>query len=232
MSENKRPKYILVATPVDATKVSGLFTTGPGSARQILENPKTFRHNGFDLDTRSRANIVDGECLETSLGDRKRLRLYEDGTFIVQGAADYSFLGWGPYEPEFNLKPRLNSIAIIEFTSLFIYTYKEVLKKLEPNSSKIKLHMEFRNGAVGNQRLYMSPYAVGSIEWMFNEDSHKLVDKPKAEIFVSCDSIMQDVDHVAYQLVEKLYLLFGMFTNMIPYTANERINVAALIGSK
>src|SRR5688572_31620822 len=51
-------------------------------------------------------------------------QLYEDGTLLVRVAADSTFLGWGQDEKEFNTRPRLNPMALIELTTSFVHLYR------------------------------------------------------------------------------------------------------------
>ena len=67
---------------------------GSRSTSSCIENPPFTRHNGFNLVTYERGRIDKGEKL-TIGGNRKRLDLYPDGTFIA-----YATFKWGLFSPQ------------------------------------------------------------------------------------------------------------------------------------
>src|SRR6266849_503363 len=88
----------------------------PGELKKIIENPGQFRPSGWDLITRDRARIVKGQYFEVSSAERKRIRVYQDGSVIVRVYGDEDFLSWGQNKNNFQQSPRVNTIALIEFT--------------------------------------------------------------------------------------------------------------------
>src|SRR2546425_9877749 len=95
------PVYLISATPLEPSMLKNFFDSTRGSLMDALSNPPGFRYAGWDLQTLDRARIVDGEYLEVSNGDRKRIQLYEDGTLLAKASAGPDFLAWGRDSPDF-----------------------------------------------------------------------------------------------------------------------------------
>jgi len=153
MTEN--PTFIYAMTPRGDSSFKNFFETGP--VMELLENPGELRYAGWDLKTRDRARIVKGEYLEVKSGERKLIRLYEDGSLIVRAGAGADFLGWGRGDAEFGQKPRLNPVAVIEFTYNFANLCGRLVKLLEPIPKAVVLRIDIRNAFLQNSRLYMIP---------------------------------------------------------------------------
>lgn len=214
--------YILTAVPEQPNQVKNLFHLGPepNFVSEVLEKPGSFRHAGWDLQTLDQARIKNGEYLELRNGPRKTLRLYEDGTFLVQGQINTDFLGWAA--EEFERNPRVHSLAIIEFTTAFVHLYRRILPFLEHEPREIRFHIEIVNGKIGDQFLYLMPFPVNSLRWMIGDDRYSLTNEnPKRDEIIRIEDLRDDPDHVAFQLTERLFLFFGVAGNQIPYTVEK-----------
>lgn len=223
--------YILSATPDQPNRVKNIFHLGPSPrfVSGILEEPGAFRNAGWDMQTLDRARIRNGEFLELRNGPRKTLRLYEDGTFILRGEINGNFLGWSQ-EGEFERNPRLHTLAVIEFTTAFVYLYSQILPFLELEPQHVWFHLEIANGKIGDRFLYLIPYPVDSTHWVFNDDSSRLCsENPKDDVKIDTGDLQSDPDRVAFQLAERLFLFFSVGGNQIPYTTEQdgiqRINI-------
>src|SRR5688572_10585314 len=112
---SKVPLFVYVARPTTKVHLRGLFERG--SLKDLLEKPGSLRYAGWNLETQEQARIVKGEYLEVAVGDWKTLQLYEDGMLLAKVKADADFLAWGSRSDEgFEKRPRLNPLALIEFT--------------------------------------------------------------------------------------------------------------------
>ena len=217
------PSIIYSAVPEGSTKVRHFLEAGP--VWDLVQEPGELRYAGWSLRTLDRVRIVRGEYLEVSNGDRKVLNLYEDGTFIAKAAADDSFLGWGTRgETEFAESPRLNPLAVIEFTYSFVELYARLLPEMDPRPRAVQLRLQIENawfGESGSSKLYLTPYGVDTYSWHFNDERHVAPDADMIrEVDVSADALA-DVGAVAYRLVEKLYAWFGFSSDKIPYAARR-----------
>jgi len=231
------PRYILAMTPEQPNRVKGLFHEGPGTVAEVLEQPGSFRYAGWDLQTLDQAHIENGEYLELNNGARKRLRLYEDGTLIVRGSVDEDFLGWAPMDHDFQNHPRVHSLAITEFTAAFVYLYKRILAFLEPDTKQINFHIEIADGKVGDRMLYITPYAVDTRGWYVSEGKYPL--KKESIVYdgvFSTQDLREDPDRIAFLLIERLFLFFGVPSNKVPYTTevegNRKVSIAQIASTQ
>lgn len=225
--------FIIAITPTERTQLNGLFQFGEGSVSSVLEKPGSFRYAGWDLQTLDHTRIVNGEFVEVGAGARKVLRLYEDGTLIVRGIIDENFLGWGTREETFAANPRVHALAVIEFTTAAVHLYKQILPFLNPQPIQLSYHLEITNGKIDGRFLYIVPHRVNTIGWAFGETKFSLEkENPQYNGIISAEEVKQETDKAAYELVHRLFLLFGVPTGQVPYTIDEggtrRVNVAEI----
>lgn len=218
----KPPFYILAATPVETSKLKRFFESGEDSVISLLQSPGEIRYAGWNLQTFDTPRIIKGEYLEVRNGDRKLIKLYEDGTLILRALADNNFLGWGQDRDSFIKSPRLNPIAVVELTYSFVDFYKNIASRflIKPNS--IKFRVDLKNTFIDGAKLYLTPYGLGTYAWHFNDDKHPAPsNEMEREVEVSLDSLSESPSHVAYELVQKVYLWFGLEPKEIPYVAED-----------
>jgi hypothetical protein len=214
------PHFVYAMVPRGASSFKNFFEAGP--IHELLEKPGELRYACWDLNTRDQAKIVKGEFLELKSGERKLIRLYEDGSLIVRADASESFLGWGRGEVEFKQKPRLNPVAVVEFTYNFVNLCAKLVKFLEPNPKSVGIRVEIRNAFFENSKLYMIPYGTGTYAWLFDDEQYKAPESSMVrEIDVSIDELASRPGTVAYSLAEKIYTWFGISTEKIPYVSAE-----------
>ncbi len=219
-----RPTYILAAAPSEPVRLNDFFESGGDSIMALLERPPAFRQGGWDLSTATPPRIVGGEYFEGATEDDMVVRLYEDGTLLARIAAD-SFLAWPSSPAEFHQKPKLNTLGLVEVTTAFVHFYTRLLGKFERAPENIKFQLEFRNAEVAGNKLYVVPFRVLSIGWQAEFEFHKHpISEPnlKREMTIPASQVKDDPDLVAYLLVEKLFLFFGVPPNEIPYVTQER----------
>ncbi len=225
--------YILAATPTEPSRLKKFFESGDASVRTLLEHPGQLRYAGWDLQTDDKARIIRGEYLEVKSGDKKILHLYEDGTFIVRAAADETFLAWATSKSRDKKNLRLHPIALIEFTYSFAAFYARLTPHFETARRHLNMRVEFQNAIIDDAKLFLNPGEVGSITWGFNEDPYFAPDPSvKTEIEIKTNRLQQNPARVGYQLIEKVYVWFGIDPKWIPYTAvdgeNRIIDIAQL----
>jgi hypothetical protein len=217
------PRYLLAMTAEQPNRVKNLFRLGSGTIAEVLENPGSFRDYGWDLQTLDQAHIENGEYLELNNGPRKQIQLYEDGSLLARGSIDESFLGWAPADRDFDKYPRVHSLAIIEFTAAFAYMYRKIVPFLERYPKQINFHVEIADGLVGERMLYIAPYPVETYGWYMSQGEYSLKNpNPQYEGSFPTQYLMDDPDQIAFQLVERLFLFFGVPANKIPYTREEQ----------
>src|SRR5438132_6772437 len=97
------PVLHLASQPGPGTSIPDLFRSE--EVKEILERPPVTRHDGFNILTYERANIVEGDRFVIDAW-RKRLELYKDGTFVALGTFS-DLLGWPRDGAEFAANPKV-----------------------------------------------------------------------------------------------------------------------------
>lgn len=218
MIEN--PVFIYSMAPRGSSSVRNFFEAGP--LHELLEKPGELRRSGWDLNTRDYAKIVKGEYLELRNGERKVIRLYEDGSLLVRASAHADFLGWGRGDAEFKRTPRLNPVAVIEFTYNFTNLCAKLMEFLQPAPRTIEIRVEIKNAFFGDSKLYMIPYGTGTYAWHFDDPQFQAPEASMVrQIDVSTEELASKPGVVAYSLVQKIYTWFGISTDKIPYISAE-----------
>ncbi|HEY6349510.1 MAG TPA: ATP-binding protein [Candidatus Angelobacter sp.] len=207
-----RRSFVLVAQPGSPTEVQKLFESSPGGIRALLENPPVLRYAGWDLHTLGPSQIIKGEFVRTVSGDRKILELYKDGTLIFAGLADVDFLAWGSDNSD---KPKLNPAALVEVIYSFMAFYEEVLKHVDRQPETLTFQMRFYNMKKDGIPSYLFPYQLGS----YGQATGERHDAPENEAVLHIQISTKDFspEKTAYELVEEVYLWFGMEPEKIPY---------------
>jgi hypothetical protein len=219
------PALILTMTPRPANRVRNLFELN-GGVHDVVANPGAFRGYGWDLQIiGDRPKIRHGEYLEIG-GNRKLLRLYEDGMLITRGLIDDNFLGWAPLDADFEENPRVHPLAVIEFTTAFVYLYARVVQFFEQGLGDIDFHVEIVNGRVRKRLLYVTP------RWD-SGDGHTLEQvNPRYDGTFPAAQLTDEPDRVAYELVQRIFLFFSVPGTQIPYTTgadgHRKVDLAAI----
>lgn len=214
-----RPVFIYSMT-ARGTAFKNFFE--PGELKKIIENPGQLRPSGFDLVTRDRARIIKGQYFEVSSAERKRIRVYQDGSVIVRVSGDEDFLSWGQNTSNFDLSPRLNTIALIEFTLNFCRFCCQLVPFLEPKPSYVNLKVDIRHAFIGHERLFLVPYTVSS--WAFTTTDGRRDAPEESMVRVTAadtDTLRKTPAYAAYKLVRQVFYWFGVEDENIPYTSQS-----------
>lgn len=212
------PQYILAATPVDRVKFNHFFEAGENSIRSLLEKPGELRFAGWDLQTLDQARIVRGEALEVSNGERKVIRVYEDGTLILRAAINETFLAWGKSREQFLKLPRIHSMALIEITYNFVHFYNKLIPLFSQKPSKIRFIIELKNLFLNEKKVYMTPDGLRAFPKEMDRDAKEAQQENiRQETTVDTTEVEGSVPHTAYKLVEPVYRWFGFYPEQIPF---------------
>jgi hypothetical protein len=156
-------------------------------------------------------------------GDRKLLRLYQDGTLLFRMAADADFLGWGQEEEEFARGPRLNPVPVVEAHASFVYLYRAVLPMLAKAPNSVQFTLNLKDAEVDKQRLALTKYYEGGIRNVFHPKLYRAYAVTIEEVVdASADAVINEPQHVAYTLVERFYEMFDMTPDLIPFVMEDR----------
>lgn len=216
-----RPVCIYSMTPRQPTAYKRFFESS--ELRSILERPGQLRPAGWDLMTHDQARIVKGDYLELKNAERKRIQVYEDGSIFVRVPADQEFLGWGQNEKAFDLTPRLNTLALIEFSFNFCSLCSQLITLTEPEPSEVELIAEIRNAFfLDNAKLFLIPHPVSTNWWTFTDDRYYAQEAAaKRRLLVSTQQLKTRPEVVAYSFVGQIFVWFGARPDEIPYSNAE-----------
>jgi len=215
---DKRKYFVLAAYPSEPTELPSLFNSSTNSITRILEQPPTIRDGAFALTTLDTAKIIDGDFRRVRNGSRKVVDLYPDGVLIFGCAADEAFLAWGIRDYE--ERPKLNTVALIEATYHFCLLYSEVLKRLSPKPKQIHFRFQLGNmhSSNGKPPVFIVPYGHNTAAQMFDDPAYPAPkDSAAKDIIISATDF--DPGTVAYLILEQIYRWFGIESDFtIPYS--------------
>lgn len=213
-----RPVFIYAMTPRGKTAYKQFFE--PGDLKTIIETPGQIRHAGWDLATRDRARIVNGEYLEVASAERKRIRVYEDGSVLVQVSGDEDYLSWGQNTSNFDQEPRLNTLSLIEFTLNFCKLCSRLAELMEPRPGEVNLKVEIKNAFFGDAKLFLIPHPVSSWIFVATDERHYAPESSMArKIPIPVERLRTSPNAVAYMLLRQIFYWFGVERDDIPYTS-------------
>jgi hypothetical protein len=215
--KTERPVFVYSLTPVGKTAFKQFFE--PNDLKKLLENPGQLRYAGWDLATRDRARIINSEYFEVSSAERKRIQVYEDGSAFVRVSGDSDFLSWGQKTDGFDQSPRLNTLAVIEFTLNFCKFCGKLVELMEPQPPEVTLKVEIRNAFFGDAKLFLIPQQVSSFAFTFTDDRHYAPEPfMTRKVGIPTPQLRTNPNHVAYILLRQIFYWFGA-EREIPYTS-------------
>jgi len=227
---NNRRNIVLIAYPEErGGELKSLFIDTAESIAKKLEKPPLgagkIRAGGWDLETGSKAKIVEGKFRRVS-GDTKVIDLYKDGMLILSASADEEFLAYGT---ESGL--RINSIALIELIYNFLSFYREVLKDFTVKPSNVSVTFGFRGMHSDGKKTYLAKgpeikdnrrLVSRGLEPRYEAPEDDYLEKRPITINLKTGNFENNkIGEIAYKVVEKIYLWFDVPSNHIPYVKTE-----------
>jgi hypothetical protein len=219
--KNEMPVFIYSMVPLQTTSYKDFFEAGP--LKSLLENPGQLRSAGWDLTTNDHAKIIKGDYLELTSAERKRIQVYEDGSVFVRVSADNDYLSWGLGDSNFREMPRLNTLALVEFSLNFCKLCSALTKYMEPQPPEVELKVGIRNAFFDKSKLFLIPHPV-STHWFSSTDDRHVAPEPSTtrRLSVATKQLQSRPDVVAFLLVRQIFLWFGATPDMIPYSSSEQ----------
>lgn len=212
-----RPVFIYSMVPRGRTTFRNFFETS--DLKKIIEEPGRIRPSGWDLETRDHARIVNGRYFEVASAERKRLQVYEDGSVFARVPGDEDFMSWGQNTTHFEQAPRLNTLALIEFTLNFCKLCSRLVVFLQPPPSQVDIKVEIRNAFFGTAaKLFLIPYPVSS--WTFTTTSPHYAPEASMlrKVTTPPDELRTQPAAIAYRLLRQIFVWFNA-DGEIPYTS-------------
>lgn len=217
---SQRPMFIFSMVPRDHTSFKDFFESV--ELRSLLEAPGQIRPSGWDLVTHDRARIIKGDYLELKSAERKRIQVYEDGSIFVRVPGDEDFLSWGINDKTFKEMPRLNTLALVEFSLNFCNLCSGLIKYMRPEPSEVELAVEVKNAFLESSKLFLIPHPVSTQWWHFSDERHYAPDpSTKRRVLVAAQLLKSRPDVIAFLLLRQIFLWFGVASDMIPYSSSE-----------
>jgi hypothetical protein len=218
--KNEMPIFIYSMVPLQTTSYKNFFEAAP--FKSLLENPGNLRYAGWDLTTNGPARIIKGDYIELTSAERKRIQVYEDGSLFVRVSADSDYLSWGLNDSDFRETPRLNTLALIEFSLNFCRLCSALTKFMEPQPTEVELKVEIRNAFFDKSKLFLIPHPV-STRWFLYTDERCVAPEPSTtrRLSVATEQLQRRPDVVAFLLVRQIFLWFGASPDTIPYSSSE-----------
>lgn len=216
-----KPLFILAAGPIEPVEIPTLFASRQADIVRWLEHPSALRRYGFDLDTGTAARIVRGQLWRAVTPGVKSLELWQDGTLIFVAEGDTNFLAWGSYARGQDRIPlRINPLALIEVTYLFVELSRQVLAQARPHPRAVEYRLELRNMTVDGTPAGLIPGQVGTFATTFGTDIRRAPDAD-GRFAVRWEGAEIDAGAVAFLLVSRVYEWFGIEHDKTPYTAQR-----------
>lgn len=133
--------------------------------------------------------------------------------------ADSDFLAWGSRDEGFEKRPRLNPLALIEFTYSFVELFRRVLEHVDAEPAAYVLQVNVQNAFRAEERLYLNPYGLETMTHMMDHTRYR-APEDSGEIALQLDTAMirDNAPRAAYLFAERIYLWFGAPPDQIPYT--------------
>lgn len=216
---SRMPYYVLVGAIPPETRLRGFFSSGKESVSWLLTDPPVFRYSGFDVRTGSMARLIEGECWEARNGDRKILRLYQDGVLLFGMRADSDFLAWGENAMSFSDYVRLNPVAVVESHTSFVHLYAAVVRRLVAAPEDVQFFLRFDDAQIGGRRLALSQYYPRGIEWIDNPPLYPVHSvQATSEVALPTAQLLSNPDIAAYTVLAKFYDMCDADEQFIPFS--------------
>jgi hypothetical protein len=203
---------ILAATPAQSSQLKTIFSDKPEGIRRKLESPPALRENGWSLRTSDQAKFVRGELIRVE-SHRTVTDLYRDGTLIFAGHISAELLAWSDTS-DITIHP----LALVELVTNFTRFYALVLDDCRAVPDRILFSVSMRHLHLDGKKNTLPAGPVGEdIMWKFYTHSLEApADNWKCtDILIPSTSF--DPDHVAYKLLQEIYISFGHSDEDIPY---------------
>lgn len=212
---NNKKYFFISATPVPLK--DDIIDVGEEKIKNILLHPSYRRDGGWNMDFTDYHNNINPsfEGLEKN-SNTWLLKLFRNGYSEFQALVDFSF-SWSQGKKEFEISPRFDPYAIIEFPVSFIRFVKELIQERHLTKSYV-IRMAYLNCGEYKLRPY-GPRSYGHVTNR-NEKSAALDNWSYEKVFEELD-MSSDIE--ALTLVERLYSTFGHFKDKIPFFNENKV---------
>lgn len=182
-------------------KIEDIFSGSESELTKYIEDPKSFRHMGWDMRTLGRATPVAGEYLQITNGDRKIIRIYRDGQIVFAASEDFFGHGIEINDDEVGKVFRFNSMASSELISNFVNFSLEIAKytSIEPSGIVYKIRI------FNPMRKHLELTSINMFRDTLGELTLDLADR---ELFITSENFAPE--KIAYAVWAEFNYLFGI----------------------
>ena len=221
-----RPVFVIATAPYERVKIKNLFDPTPGGVIDLMKNPGQIRSGGWDMRIYENPKIQDGKYLEASVGRDKVVTVYDDGTCILQAAADSEYLGWGRGADKWVENPVINTLALVELILNYFKYYAQLLAKIPEQVTNVKTVTEFKNCLSPGKGLYLSPYEVKASGWVLGLDlCQAKQDVYKIPLDIEVRDLKSNPGIPAHNILRAIYYAYGASIEEYPYTSHDKSGV-------
>jgi len=211
---NLKRAMILSAYTDSLVNLETLFSNDSESLKHNLENPPKIRESGFGLRTLDKARIVKGKFCRVTKRNRKVIDLYKDGALVAVLKADEDFLCWAM--KEFVINP----VPLVESVYNFVQLYELVINDMSKKPQNIYFRTDLRNFHLDEIKNKLVPGGLNELGHIFTDEMHFAPDSNWNDVFeIKTENF--EVSSIAYAIVEKIYVYFGIEIEGIPYTKEK-----------
>lgn len=206
------PSYFLQAIPPPGTSlVTALL--GRDGLRGALEEMDCIRPLGWNLRTDRHSEVRDGS-LAYLWDPRRGIMIDPDGLLTVGATATSDYLGWARAEPGPNQPWVLHPLSLVEFTyEMTRFVHRELIPRSRGPWILLASCRRFAEG-----RGVALPAGRG--EWYGRHDVRPATSNDWTQDYEASDDPAVD----AFQLLVRVYALFGHDTSAIPFAQDGRIS--------
>jgi hypothetical protein len=208
--------YALAAVP--AYPPDRIVNFYGGSLAEAFTRPPQLRDGGFGIGWRQEPRVENG-ALVASDSDFRMRWLEPDGFFVVAAKAEEDFLGRVGPRPTGEPRPLpINTTVLVEFTYEFCRFEMGVLAPVIPGTWDLALIV--RGAQTRPWRLALGPRGAD-----FDYDYRMASSDEWAKEIVATGEPEAD----AFELLARLYDLFGLAESFIPFATDRRIDPQQLL---
>jgi hypothetical protein len=211
--------YVIQALPPDPRRELDDFYGLSGVASRLLNFP-ALRYHGFSL-RGFRGTFQEGSFVADRAEDVSA-RLDPDGTFTAMALGDPEFLGWSINKDQRDSKPlRINSTVLVEFTlECCRFVRLSLMPEIDPMAGPWSFRVQCRRFVYRQLRLAPGPPR--------SFPSVPMSAEPQSDFWEKYILAEGDAGRDAFNILTRVYGLFGLGREAIPYSENDTVMEEAI----
>jgi len=210
-----KPCFSLAAWPSEPVDFPNLFESPEVPIVRLLEHPPRLRNNGFDLATRTRSIILEGQLRRCLVPQHKLLEVWRDGSLICTVPGDDWGLCWNTHSSAVT-GLRINTLALAENVYLFCDWTIKAYENAVPAPPKMKIRMMLSDMTVNGKPFSLNPYSVSEV-WLDHDRRPAPAAAPGVHSEIEISRVNAKPGVLAYCLLADLYSWFGFNAVEMPY---------------